>query len=430
MSLCSAVDGPVGVTSLTSAALSRLLAAAPQIPFARVRAAIPEEFHGGDLLHSVGFARPVCVESIVGGGAMGGGGMQKQQSQQQRGRLAQSTSTVSRAPGADGAAAVSTAPPPLSRQPSSPPSPRQRHKIEMKLLSTASGGDEAVASPAADAPISRPLGGAGGGSIRGPLASSYSSRLLPALPAPERSRSVNYGAQRSSQQRGSSFRYGRRDSGGAAARLLGGGGSLREEKAPPSPEANLSPAAEGERAAGGNNSGRPWGGGGTRASAPLMSVRSRFSTERRSTPAAAGGSSARSTSGNDSDAVVEAGALAPQGAVSGGKKESGIPRSGEAALLELSDTEWLVRDSCRHLRLCSCVCATQLRCSAARGRYINCSPSLTSMRQVGTALVFAFIYHGRLMPYRQIAERQKKTAELFYHVTSAVGHHGARQLLL
>lgn len=44
--------------------------ATPQVPFARLRAAIPEEFHRGDCLHAVGFTEPVCVESLARG-AMG-----------------------------------------------------------------------------------------------------------------------------------------------------------------------------------------------------------------------------------------------------------------------------------------------------------------------------------------------------------------------
>jgi hypothetical protein len=36
---------------------------------------------------------------------------------------------------------------------------------------------------------------------------------------------------------------------------------------------------------------------------------------------------------------------------------------------------------------------------------------------VGTAIGFAMLYHGRLLPYKELAQRQKETAELFYNVT-------------
>lgn len=49
--------------------------------------------------------------------------------------------------------------------------------------------------------------------------------------------------------------------------------------------------------------------------------------------------------------------------------------------------------------------------------------------QVGTALVFAFIFHGRLLPFAVAAEKQKRAAVLFNSVTSTIGHHGAETIL-
>lgn len=101
----------------------------------------------------------------------------------------------------------------------------------------------------------------------------------------------------------------------------------------------------------------------------------------------------------------------------------------------LTDAEWMVRLG---LVGSPCVAAHQATDPRLRGE-TTVTHFFRDMRvpdrqsrhlwQVGTALVYAFIFHGRLLPYREAAARQKTAAEFFHSVTSATGHHSFENLI-